>query len=230
MRDELSSLSLVLILVGMDPTTPEDLQTEVRKACDSLASAMTPSHELATCSKIVEFGKTLSPANQSLLISFIPSTSPATVRMARCVSRALLLGAAPSAAEYENDLPELGPLIDLLSPPSGSEGPFDIAGNSNKKGFFDDLTSRLSLVSKALSDVDEYAIVEKRAMDEAKKPVGKKAQSDMDPKQEGGDDDEEEKKPSKMTPLEQVKRALDILHGKIGAYIASRALIQAWGH
>ena len=32
MRDELSSLSLVLILVGMDPTTPEDLQTEVRKA------------------------------------------------------------------------------------------------------------------------------------------------------------------------------------------------------
>ena len=44
------------------------------------------------------------------------------------------------------------------------------------------------------------------------------------------DEDEEEKKPSKMTPLEQVKRALDILHGKIGAYLASRALIQAWGH
>ncbi len=210
MRDELSDLTLALILIGMDPSTSEELQTDIRQACDSLALAMTLSHEFAACTRIVAIAKSLTPPNQALLISFVPCISPATVRMSRCVARALLLDATPSAVEYQEELPALRPLIELLSPSHGSGRYFDILANAEKEGYFDDLVSRVTLVSKALTDIDEYTIVEKRSMQDSKK-------TDDEWKGEEDDEPDNEKDAPKMTALEQIKRALEVLHGRIGA-------------
>ncbi|RPD74179.1 hypothetical protein L226DRAFT_560859 [Lentinus tigrinus ALCF2SS1-7] len=208
-RDKLIDILLALVLVGMDPTTSDELQTTIRKTCDIVVGAMTPSQEFAACTKIVPFGKTLTPSNQVLLISFIPSISPATVRMARCIARALLLDNMPTALEYEDGLPDLTPIVDLLAPAAGSGGPFDIPGNSEQEGFYDDLTCRVALLARVLSDIDEYTL---RAMEESRR----KAEARKNGHPEDDDEpDNHDGKEAKLTVLEQIKRNLDLLHGKI---------------
>ncbi|TFK84460.1 hypothetical protein K466DRAFT_553515 [Polyporus arcularius HHB13444] len=207
-REELIDILLALVLVGMDPMTTEALQTTVRMTCDTVVDAMTPWQEFAACTKIASFGKTLSPANQAHLITFIPLISPATTRMARCIARSMLLNAMPSALEYENGLPDLVPIADLLAPAPGSGGPFDIPGNSDNEGFYDALTCRVTLLGRVLSDVDEYTL---RAMDEAHR----KAEARKNGQPEEDDEADNNDKEPKLTDLEQVKRNLDILHGKI---------------
>ena len=194
----------------MDPTTSDELQTMVRKTNDIVVEATTPWQEFSACTKIVSFGRTLSPPNQALLITFIPSISPATVRMARCIARALLLGDMPSALEYENGLPDLTPFVDLLAPAPGSGGPFDIPGNADQEGFYDALTCRVALLSRVLSDVDEYTL---HAMDEARRKAKARKNGHLE---EDDDVDNNDNKEPKLTPLEQIKRNLDMLHGKIG--------------
>ncbi|KAI0705006.1 hypothetical protein C8T65DRAFT_653413 [Cerioporus squamosus] len=207
-RDELIDILLALVLVGMDPATSDELQTMVRKTCDIVVEAMTPWQEFAACTKVVPFGKTLTPPNQALLITFIPSISPSTVRMARCIARSLLLDVMPSALEYETGLPDLIPIADLLAPAAGSGGPFDIPGNTDKEGFYDDLTCRVALLGRVLSDVDEYTL---SAMDEAHR----KAEARKNGHPEENDEADNNDKEPKLTALEQVKRNLDVLHGKI---------------
>ena len=218
--EELSELLFAMVLIGMDPNTSEGLRTDIRKACDSLEKAMGLAQqvELDACKRLVAFGKTLSPPTQALLVSFIPGTSASTVRMARCVARSLLLGTTPSPEEYQKNLPDLLPIVDLLTPAPGSCKPFDVVGNMDKAGYYDDLTFKLTLLSRVLSDVDEYALVDKRAAQRVPKTSGSK---------DGGDEEkapEKELEP-KLTLLEQVSRSLNVLHGKIGTLIWFSAVI-----
>ncbi|KAM5531660.1 hypothetical protein V8D89_014649 [Ganoderma adspersum] len=211
--EELSDILLAMVLVGMDPTTSEDLRTEVRTACDRVEQAigLAQQVELDACKKLVAFGINLSPPNQALLVSFIPGTSTSTVRMGRCVARSLLLDTFPSSTEYQKTLPDLWPLVDFLAPESGSCDHFDIPGNTEKEGYYDNLTCRLSILSRALSDIDEYTtLLETRAA----RKIPKKTVSEEGTDKEKGEEQEKELEP-KLTLLQQVSRSLDLLHGKI---------------
>lgn len=213
--EELSDVLFAMVLVGMDPTTSEDLQTEVRKACDSVEQAMGLAQKvkLDVCKKLVAVGKGLSPPNQALLVSFIPGTSASTVRMARCVARSLLLGTIPSSTEYQKNLPDLWPVIVLLTPESGSCKHFDVSGNTSREGYYDDLTCWLSVLSRVLSDIDEYTMMETRAARLARKRPEPEEGTDKDQDQ---DQETEKELEPKQTLLQQVSRSLDLLHGKIG--------------
>ena len=212
--EELSDIVLAMVLIGIDPTTSGNLRTEVRAACDRIEQGMSLAQqvELDACKKLVAFGKDLSPPNQALLVSFIPGTSASTVRMARCVARSLLLDTTPNSTEYQKTLPDLWPLVDMLTPESGSCDPFDIPGNPDKEGYYDNLACRLSILSQALSDIDDYTtLLEARtARKGLKKPVpGEGADNEKE------DEQEKELEP-KLTLLQQVSRSLELLHGKIG--------------
>ncbi|PIL36089.1 hypothetical protein GSI_01749 [Ganoderma sinense ZZ0214-1] len=211
--EELSDILLAMVLIGMDPTTSEDLRTELRKACDSVEQAMGLAQqvELDACKKLVAFGQDLSPPNQALLVSFISGTSTSTVHMARCVARSLLLGKVPSSAEYQKTLPDLWPVIVLLTPESGSCGHFDIPGNTDKEGYYDDLTCWLSVLSRVLSDIDEYTLLETRGM----RKVPKKSELEGADKENDEEKEKELELEPKLTLLQQVSRSLDLLHGKI---------------
>ena len=211
--EELDDILLAMVLAGMDPMSPEDLRTEVRKACDSVEQGMGLAQqvELDACKKLVAFGKTLSPPNQALLVSFIPGSSVSTVRMTRCVARSLLLDTTPSSTEYQKSLPDLWPIIALLTPESGSGDHFDIPGNTDKEGYYDDLTCRLSVLSRVLTDIDEYTAMETRA---ARRALKKSELEESTDKEKDKEKDMELE--SKQTLLQQVSRSLDLLHGKIG--------------
>ncbi|KAH9917660.1 uncharacterized protein BXZ73DRAFT_80783 [Epithele typhae] len=170
---ERSDILLTVILLAMDPTTSNETLVEIRKAGQSLAKAMSAtSEELTICQKLVLFGHTLSPENQALLLSSIPTASDPAFRIGRVVARALLLGITDINAEDLERLPPLKPLIELLSASAGSKGPFDVAGHANTPGFFDDLSCRVALLSRALiPDIHDYALQERRKGDASTGPL-----------------------------------------------------------
>ena len=181
---------LAMVLIGMDPTPSDNVLRAVRLACDSLGAGMTKNGEAIACAKLVAFGRPLSPANQAHLISLIPAVSRPMVRISRCAARALILDSPVDIYQLE-ELPDVTPFVERLSPPAGSGAPFDVTGkNANTAGFFEDLTHRLSVLSQALSSIDEYTILERQTKET----------------------DHEEGE----TALEQIKRQLDLLHGRIG--------------
>ena len=204
--EELSDCVLAMALIGMDPTTSDEMQSWVRKACDSLARVMSTAQEAAAYHRLVTFGRALSPLNQSRLVSLIPPTSSPATRIARCIARSFLLDMAVDT-ERPEDLPDLTPFVDLLSPLAGSGAPFDVMGNSDKDGFYEALTCRISILGRALSDIDEYTILEWKTTHAARKGV------DHADEEDGA---EHEKDREKMSVLEQIKRQLDMLHGRIG--------------
>lgn len=104
-------------------------------------------------------------------------------------------------------LPPLAPIIDLLSPPTGSEALFDIQGNSDKDDYYDNLACHVEALSKALTGIDEYVALEKEAARSEAAASPPSSQSSESGKKAGRET---------ATPLEQVKTVLDILHGKIG--------------
>lgn len=176
---------------------------------------LTGLQEASLCEKLVAFGKTLSPVNQERLLSLIPCISPSTTRVARNLARALLLDASPSARSYEK-LPDLSPIIESLSPPSGSGGYFDVVGNANQDGYFEALTCRVFLLSRVLSDIDEYTMQEIQA---AKEQAARDKERLEIEKAEGGAekkaDEREAAETEKDSPLERIRRLLEELHGKI---------------
>ncbi|KAI0368344.1 hypothetical protein BV20DRAFT_969398 [Pilatotrama ljubarskyi] len=225
MREELRELFVIMLLIGMDPTTSAALLTEIRQSCDSIARAMeaaqgeTCDMEATLCEMVVTFGKTLSPVNQSLLVSLFPCVSPSTIRIARNVSRSLLVDSPASPCSYDK-LPDLAPIIDLLTPRAGRGGYFDVTGNTEKEGFYDELACRVSLLSRVLSDVDEYVLLEIQAAKEkaAKEKAAKEKERTAQEKAEQKDiqDEEKEKEKEEQQPvLEQIRVLLEKLHGRI---------------
>lgn len=170
------------------------------------------------CTIVAGFGKTLSPLNQARLISLFPCVSPCTTRLARNMGRSLLMEALASPRGYEK-LPDLSPVVQLLSPPVGSGAHFDVAGNADKEGYHDELTSRVSLLSRVLSDIPEYTSLEVQAAKEqaAKEKALKEAgATPADEAQQGEHQDGEKEKEEQASIIEQVRTQLEMLHGKIG--------------
>ncbi|KAH9892773.1 hypothetical protein C8Q73DRAFT_699394 [Cubamyces lactineus] len=218
MGNDLLENFLALLLIGMDPMTSEELLTEVRKACDRVSIAVevaqgsTLELEADLCQKIVTFGRTLSPANQERLVSIFPCISSSTTRMARNVSRALLMDTATTPRSYEK-LPDLSPVLALIAPPAGSGGFFDIVGSSHKEGYYDELTCRVSLLSRVLSDIDAYTALEIQA---AKEHAAREKEG-LANEQAGAQEDQIEEKDDKeaLPVLERIRIQLEELHGKI---------------
>ncbi|KAH9858942.1 hypothetical protein C2E23DRAFT_880347 [Lenzites betulinus] len=203
---------LVTLLVGMDPSASEELLAAVHQSCDSIAQAIAALDngsfdvEASLCGMIVAFGMTISPLNQSRLISLFPCISPSTTRMARNVARSLLTGGSTSPRTYEK-LPSLAPIVELLAPPVGSLQHFDVMGNADKEGYHDDLACRVSLLSLVLSDIDEYTLLEvQAAKSKATRENGRLAQEDTE---------KTEKDEDQSSVIEQVRMQLELLHGRI---------------
>ena len=192
----------------MDPTTLDETQMWMKNACHALCQAMSPAQEAATCNKIVAFGRSLSPCNQAHLMSLIPSISPSSATIVRHIARCFLLDIPIIDAERLEPLPDLTPYVNLLSPASGCGGPFDIPGNSDKQGYYDDLTHRVAILSRAMSDIEEYTLLERRAALAAPKETDLA----LDP------EDTHEREKDRPSVLEQIKRELEMLHGRIGAF------------
>ncbi|KAI8993907.1 hypothetical protein BD414DRAFT_527870 [Trametes punicea] len=219
MGTELIDCFLMMLLIGMDPTTPEALMTEVRICCDHIALAIEAAQgnslnlEASLCEKVVAFGKTLSPLNQERLISLFPCTSRSTTRLARNVARSLLTDAPASTRSYEK-LPDLSPIVDLLSPSAGSEEYFDIPGNTNHEGYFHALTCRVFLLSRVLSDIDEYTMLEIEA---AKEHATREKERLAKERAKGRQDTKavEKEAEERLSNLERIRMQLDELHGKI---------------
>ncbi|OCH88872.1 hypothetical protein OBBRIDRAFT_888789 [Obba rivulosa] len=207
--DDLPNMMLAVLLIALDPSSSSDLKRDAIVAFETLGQAIPDSADgpfgigSAACSKIIKFAKDLKPFNQVYLLSFIMGSSPQTARMARWIARRLLLDASSPIFETYSALPPLAPVVEVLSAPSGSEGPFDILGNADKPDYYENLACYVELLSRTLTDIDEYVAEELAQDGEASMP--------------------ESSSPSKMglgkekppTPLEQIKTLLDRLHGKI---------------
>ncbi|CDO69206.1 hypothetical protein BN946_scf185042.g108 [Trametes cinnabarina] len=218
MANELLDFFLIMILVGMDPSTSDDLLIEVRKSCDSIAHVIEAAQgdafelEASLCEKLVAFGKTLPPASQERLISLLPCTAPSTVRLSRNVARSFLMDLQLSPGLYEK-LPDLSPVVNLLAPSPGSGGYFDVVGNSNQDGFYDALTCRVSLLNRVMSDIDDYTMQEIQA---AKEHAAREKERLAKEKAQGAANDMEEKQVEEQEPpVERIRRLLEELHGKI---------------
>ncbi|KAI0633567.1 hypothetical protein C8Q77DRAFT_1057120 [Trametes polyzona] len=214
----LRDLFFATLLVGMDPATSDDLLVEVHQACDKIACALEAAQgdtlelEASLCEKVVAFGKTLSPSNQARLISLFPCISPSTTRMARNLGRALLLDAPVSARAYEK-LPALAPVLDLITPQAGSGGYFDVVSNADKEGYHEALASRIAVLSRVLSDIDEYTLLEMEAAKERKRLAKEHEQQ----QREGATDEvgKKEEREEPLSILEQIRAQFDLLHNKI---------------
>ncbi|KAI0829804.1 hypothetical protein BC628DRAFT_1358852 [Trametes gibbosa] len=215
MAEGLRDFFLATLLVGQDPTTSEDLLVEVHTTCESIARsieiAQGDSFDLETSlsEMVVAFGKTLSPINQARLISLFPCVSSSTTRMARNIARILLIDGPSILRSYEK-LPNLSPVVDLLTPPVGSGAYFDVMGNADKDGYHDDLTCRVSLLGRVLSDIDEYTLLEVQAAKE-KAASGKERLALVG--EEKAEDKENDEEPPSI--IEQVRTQLELLHGRI---------------
>ncbi|OSX66353.1 hypothetical protein POSPLADRAFT_1053004 [Postia placenta MAD-698-R-SB12] len=207
--EEIPDFVLFMLLVALEPSVPSDLKRDCMVAVESLGQSV-PSNaqhiDVAICSKVVRYARDLSPLNRAHLLSFIVGGSQRTIRIARCIARCLLLDEDPPSVESYMQLPPLAPIIDLLSPPTGSEALFDIQGNSDKDDYYDNLACHVEVLSKALTGIDEYVALEKEAARSEAAASPPSSQSSESGKKAGRET---------ATPLEQVKTVLDVLHGKI---------------
>lgn len=89
----------------------------------------------------------------------------------------------------------------LVSPKPGSGGPFDIQANADTIDY-EDLSYRVEILSVALSGLDDYIAEERRRAESvsAQPTIFQNAT----------------KSKEKPTELELVRKAIDVLYGKIG--------------
>ncbi|GBE80983.1 hypothetical protein SCP_0307060 [Sparassis crispa] len=203
---------LSLLLIGLDASASAQLKRDIAVAIEYLAHAIAAVSEAPSaierniCAKIVDFAKTLTPVNKAHIFSLVIGGSPYTNRIARWVAYSLLLDSGIPPIESYSHLPALAPLIELLSPPSGSEGLFDIQGSSDNEDFYEDLACHVDILSKVLTSVDLYVAEEKQVAQ--KESVSMKFEDSLDDAKTKGNGKEKQ-------PLEQIRILLEGLHGKI---------------
>ncbi|KAH9935460.1 uncharacterized protein B0H18DRAFT_1114204 [Fomitopsis serialis] len=130
---------LLLVLVAVDRATSPELGRDIMVAIEVIGQAIPANDEgmqieAAIHSRLVEFAKQQVPMNQAHLLSFVSGACAQTSRIACNVARALLL-----KEETYTSLPSLIPVVNLLCPPVGSGGIFDIQGNTDKPDYYEDL-------------------------------------------------------------------------------------------
>ena len=156
---------------------------------------------------MLNLARSFSPSNQALLLSFFTRGSPSCLRIARAVANHVLTGlpiqsvscallsvqflSHDAALQVNYALPPLGPLIALLSHP---DGPFSIRDSTD----YDALTSRIAVLSVALSGIESYIAEESMLRKTAQAAIPEGSPRKKEP-----------------VPLELVKARLDAMHGKI---------------
>ncbi|CCM03592.1 uncharacterized protein FIBRA_05729 [Fibroporia radiculosa] len=205
---------LSMFFIALDRSTSAELRSHIIVAIELLGQTLSGSGdgpidiEVSVCSKILQFAKDLSPLNRAYLLSLMPGGCPSTGRIVRWLANCLLLNTdMPSPASYKS-LPPLSPIVDLLSPPTGSGDLFDIIGNLETVNYYDDLVCHIDILSKVLNDVEAYVALENGIRLEAAST--EVAESESTSPQKGSSSRE-----APPTRLEQIKAVLDGLHGKI---------------
>ncbi|KZT28938.1 hypothetical protein NEOLEDRAFT_1175282 [Neolentinus lepideus HHB14362 ss-1] len=227
---EIPSLILTLVLIGLDFSSAPELQRRVIIAIDSAgrlweAHASAPSEQVL-CDKLVALANGLTPINKAHLFSLLACGAPIIGRVARFVAHTILISSHNAAVatfarqkeeKGEHDslpsvrplpvpstftpLPSLKTLIILLSPSVGSGALFDM---SNPNIDYDELGHFVEIMSVALTDVDAYVAEERNSSARCEDWVASPSSS---PRKEGA-----EKPP---TLLETVKDLIYSVHGKI---------------
>ncbi|TCD69819.1 hypothetical protein EIP91_006132 [Steccherinum ochraceum] len=203
---ELPDIILLLLLVALDVTNSLEAQDDIVTAINSILASIQLTGDIGVslesqiANRVLEYALGLHPINQAYLLSLFNRSCPQSSRIARWVARGCLLRLSHSSPGAYTGLPDISPFISLLSPSPNSREPFDIFGNANEDGFFEDLGYRMDILSFALSDIDGYVQEERLAA--ASQPAPPPSP------RTGGTE-----KP--QSPLETVKTLLDTLHGRI---------------
>jgi len=189
--EQLPDVIIVLLLIGVNMDTTAELRRDVLSSisllCRRLPARPEDGIEISVAERVMELTKPLSSSDQTLLLSFFTKGSPSSLRIARAVAYHVLTDLSFSPASYA--LPPLGPLVTVLSNP---DGPFGITDSTN----YDALTSRIGVLSVALSGIESYVAEEEASRKLANVPDGSPRKKET-------------------VPLELIRVRLDAIHGKI---------------
>jgi hypothetical protein len=189
--EQLPDVVMVLLLIGVDMNTTTELRRDILHSisllCHQLPAEPEDSVEIPLANKVLDFMTTISASDQALLLSCFSNGSPGCLRIARAVAHHVLIGSTISSASYS--LPPLGPLVTVLSSPDEE---FSITDSTD----YDALTSRIAVLSVALSGIEGYVAEESVLRKLAQAPEGSPRKREP-------------------VPLEQIRTRLDAIHGKI---------------
>ncbi|KAH7927129.1 hypothetical protein BV22DRAFT_1127611 [Leucogyrophana mollusca] len=195
--EDIPDIVLSLLLVGLDTSTTNELRMQLNIAINSLCQSVelqAPGAETALVRKLVEYASSLTPVNKAHLLSFLGSGSGRTRRISQWLAYALLVEEPVKATD---GMPPISKLIDVLSPPAGSGLLFDVNSDSTD---YEDLGHYVSIVSAAFADIDPYVYAERELKQSTATALI---------------EDSPRKSRKLMMPLEVVRNALELIHGKI---------------
>ncbi|KAJ7217972.1 hypothetical protein GGX14DRAFT_598937 [Mycena pura] len=163
--NEVCDFVMALLLVGMDSSSPPDLQREIMVAVDLLCRSLarytdvSAGIEAILCNKLIKSVSDLDPSNKSHCIALLAGGSGCTARIARWVAHAVVtMSTTVSEATY-NDLPPLLPILEALSPAlpkreveTRIRGVLELHENTD----YVDLGFYIQILAVALSNVESY--------------------------------------------------------------------------
>lgn len=174
--------------------------------------------EAELCSRVLTYAAEMAPPNRALLLSAFCGGSPQTARIGRWLARRLLfvdeaevrfptsfpriVHSSHSLWQTYCDHPCLNPLIELITPDTGSKTIFDVMGNAREPTFYEDLAAHVEMLNVCFNDIDGYVL-----LDEQGKLLQPPPDVTMSPNKD---------KPA--TTLDRVCMVLQRLHGRIGAH------------
>ncbi|KAI0283673.1 hypothetical protein BGY98DRAFT_1093767 [Russula aff. rugulosa BPL654] len=180
--EQLPDAVMVLLLIGVDMNTTTELRRDIVHSisllCHQLPADPEASVEISLANKVLDLMTTISASDQALVLSCFSQGSPGSLRIARAVAHHVLIGSR---------FPP--PLVSVLSSPD--EG-FSITDSTD----YDALTSRIAVLSVALSGIESYVAEESMLRKLAQAPEGSPRKREP-------------------VPLEQIRTRLDAIHGKI---------------
>ncbi|KAH7913893.1 hypothetical protein BJ138DRAFT_1144969 [Hygrophoropsis aurantiaca] len=194
--EDIPNTVLSLLLVGLDTSTTNELKIQLCNAINSICQSnnlRAPDVLTGLVTKLAEYTTSLTPINKAYLLSFLSSGSGRTRFISQWLAYAILTG---ESVTLQNGLPPITKIIDLLSPSAGSELLFDVTSDSTD---YEALGHYVSIVSTVLTDIDPYVHMERNL----KRPADTSIE----------DSPRKSKKP--MMPLELIRNALELIHGKI---------------
>lgn len=176
--------------------------------CESILT--NSSQEVAVCTKLQVFARRLTPVNKAHVVSFFSAGSARARRIAQWLACSLLIEDCVVSSSTYNARPPLAPLTHLLTPPPGSNALFDIQSSTDKTDY-ENLGHYVSILGAALYDIDGYVD------DERRNPHATAGVSQITTGDTVETENSRGEKDKPLMPLQVLHRALETIHGKIGA-------------
>lgn len=185
---EVADHVLSLVLIGLDNSTCHVLRAELNAAIDAICvyNATDLATRVSIHARVLGFASKLNPVNKARLVTVFSSGGPQTRHIAQWLAYCLLTS---SSVPLMDQPPPLDPLIHVLSPRPGCGQVFDVTCENTD---YEDLGHYVSILGVALTDIASYV----------------KNEPPSAPRQSGIVKDIN-------TPLEQLRIALEVIHGKI---------------